>query len=104
MHYNFYLVFNIQKLAHCLALLPKSKGDEEGWSLMIQKILLSINRHLTDVFQGFEEGTLRYNMDFCTCAGLEVNYRYAYLLGLQKLNVMKVLGFWFLLGKIPLPP
>lgn len=42
---------------------------------MIQKILLLINRHLTDVLQGFEEGTLRYNIAFCTCAGLEVNYQ-----------------------------
>ncbi|PRQ18884.1 hypothetical protein RchiOBHm_Chr7g0211051 [Rosa chinensis] len=50
----------LKKLAHCLALIPKSKGDEESWSLMIQKILLSINRHLNDVFQGFEEETKRH--------------------------------------------
>lgn len=50
----------LKKLAHCLALLPKSKGDEESWSLMIQKILLSINRHLTYVFQGFEEENKRH--------------------------------------------
>ncbi|KAL6181033.1 hypothetical protein ACLB2K_047691 [Fragaria x ananassa] len=49
----------LKKLAHCLAVLPKSKGDEESWSLMIQKVLLSINRHLNDVFQGFEEETKR---------------------------------------------
>lgn len=57
-----------QKLAHCLALIPKSKGDEESWLLMIQKILLSINRHLNDVFQGFEEGRLRYDITFCAFA------------------------------------
>lgn len=46
-----------QKLGHCLALLPKSKGDEVSWSLMMQKILVLINDHLNDVFQGMEEGT-----------------------------------------------
>ncbi|XP_050378893.1 uncharacterized protein LOC126796171 [Argentina anserina] len=50
----------LKKFAHCLALLPKSKGDEESWSLMMQKILLSINRHLNDIFQGFEEETKRH--------------------------------------------
>ncbi|KAH0981972.1 hypothetical protein GBA52_009149 [Prunus armeniaca] len=41
----------LKKLAHCLALLPKSRGDEDSWSLMIQKILFLINGHLNDVFQ-----------------------------------------------------
>lgn len=50
------LASNFQKLAHCLALLPKSKGDEESWSFMIQKILIWLNNHLNDAFQGFEEG------------------------------------------------
>ncbi|KAL5568599.1 hypothetical protein UlMin_025174 [Ulmus minor] len=45
----------LKKLACCLALLPKSKGDEGSWSLMMQKILLWINHHLNDAFQGFEE-------------------------------------------------
>ncbi|KAG6680397.1 hypothetical protein I3842_13G039800 [Carya illinoinensis] len=49
----------LKKLAHCLALLPKSRGDEESWSLMMQKILLLINAHLNDTFQGLEEETTR---------------------------------------------
>ncbi|KAK9282790.1 hypothetical protein L1049_011011 [Liquidambar formosana] len=47
----------LKKLAHCLALLPKSRGDEDGWSLLMQKILISINVHLNDAFQGLEEET-----------------------------------------------
>ncbi|GFY85262.1 chromatin-remodeling protein 11 [Actinidia rufa] len=46
----------LKELGHCLALLPKSRGDEDSWSLMMQKILLSINVHLNDTFQGVEEG------------------------------------------------
>lgn len=65
-----------QKLAHCLAVLPKSKGDEESWSLMIQKVLLSINRHLNDVFQGFEEGTMCYDVGVFAFAVLDVSYQY----------------------------
>ncbi|KAB1210289.1 Proline-, glutamic acid- and leucine-rich protein 1 [Morella rubra] len=49
----------LKKLAHCLALLPKSRGDEDSWSLMIQKILFLLNGHLNDVFQGLEEETKR---------------------------------------------
>ncbi|KEH18714.1 hypothetical protein MtrunA17_Chr8g0347521 [Medicago truncatula] len=45
----------MKKLVHCLALLPKSKGDEESWSVMMQKILISINEHLTLTFEGVEE-------------------------------------------------
>nr|XP_023881665.1 uncharacterized protein LOC111994038 [Quercus suber] len=45
----------LKKLAHCLALLPKSRGDEDSWSLMIQKILLLLNAHLNDAFQGLDE-------------------------------------------------
>lgn len=52
----------LKKLAHCLALLPKSRGDEDSWSLMIQKILFLINGHLNDVFQGFEEETKRHEI------------------------------------------
>ncbi|XP_010257020.1 PREDICTED: proline-, glutamic acid- and leucine-rich protein 1-like isoform X2 [Nelumbo nucifera] len=47
----------ISKFVYCLALLPKSKGDEVSWSLMMQKILISINAHLDDAFQGLEEET-----------------------------------------------
>lgn len=63
------LVFKIQKLAQCLALLPKSRGDEDSWSLMIQKILFLINGHLNDAFQGFEEGTLCYDIICKYCCG-----------------------------------
>ncbi|CAK9317306.1 unnamed protein product [Citrullus colocynthis] len=45
----------LKKLAHCLASLPKSKGDEDSWSLLVQKILLSIDSHLNDAFQGIGE-------------------------------------------------
>ncbi|KAF8008951.1 hypothetical protein BT93_J0064 [Corymbia citriodora subsp. variegata] len=47
----------LKKLAHCLAILPLSKGDEETWSLLMQKILLLINSHLNDAFQCLEEET-----------------------------------------------
>jgi len=46
----------IQKLIHCLASLPKSKGDEDRWSVMMQKILISINEQLNFTFEGVEEG------------------------------------------------
>ncbi|KAJ4720599.1 Proline-, glutamic acid-and leucine-rich protein 1 [Melia azedarach] len=45
----------MKKLVYCLSLLPKSKGDEESWWLLMQKILLLINIQLNDVFQGLEE-------------------------------------------------
>ncbi|XP_022150577.1 proline-, glutamic acid- and leucine-rich protein 1 isoform X2 [Momordica charantia] len=45
----------LKKLAHCLASLPKSKGDEDSWSLLMQKILLSIDNHLNEAFQGIGE-------------------------------------------------
>lgn len=47
----------IQKLGRGLSLLPKSRGDEASWSLMINKILLCANSQLNDAFQGLEEGT-----------------------------------------------
>ncbi|KAH7547750.1 hypothetical protein JRO89_XS14G0010300 [Xanthoceras sorbifolium] len=47
----------MKKLAYCLALLPNSKGDEDNWCLLMQKILLYINVRLNDVFQGLEEET-----------------------------------------------
>ncbi|KAJ0988331.1 hypothetical protein J5N97_006687 [Dioscorea zingiberensis] len=46
-----------KKAVCCLALLPKVKGDEDSWSLMMQKILISINLLLNDAFQGLEEET-----------------------------------------------
>ncbi|QCE02612.1 proline-, glutamic acid- and leucine-rich protein 1 [Vigna unguiculata] len=48
-----------QKLAHCLALLPKSKGDNESWSVTMQKILVLINDQLNLAFHGLEEETMR---------------------------------------------
>ncbi|KAL1205103.1 hypothetical protein V5N11_016443 [Cardamine amara subsp. amara] len=47
----------LKKCAHFLALLPKAKGDEGNWSLMMQKLLISINVHLNNFFQGLEEET-----------------------------------------------
>ncbi|CAN6888964.1 hypothetical protein Bca4012_072090 [Brassica carinata] len=48
----------LKKLAHFLALLPKAnKGDTASWSLMMQKLLISINVHLNNFFQGLEEET-----------------------------------------------
>ncbi|CAN1122265.1 Proline-, glutamic acid- and leucine-rich protein 1, partial [Linum perenne] len=44
-----------KKLAYCLALLPKSRGDEDSWLLLIRKILLLLNGYLTDVFDGLED-------------------------------------------------
>ncbi|KAI6669301.1 hypothetical protein NL676_004186 [Syzygium grande] len=47
----------LKKLAHCLAILPQAKGDEETWYLLMQKILLLIDSHLNDAFQCLEEET-----------------------------------------------
>ncbi|KAI3793537.1 hypothetical protein L1987_36156 [Smallanthus sonchifolius] len=47
----------VKKLALCLSLLPKSRGDADSWSLMIQKVLIAINVLLNDSFQGLEEET-----------------------------------------------
>ncbi|KAL3838197.1 hypothetical protein ACJIZ3_022788 [Penstemon smallii] len=44
-----------KKLGYVLSLLPRSRGDEDSWSLMMDKILLSINNQLNDAFQGLEE-------------------------------------------------
>ncbi|KAK6775338.1 hypothetical protein RDI58_026339 [Solanum bulbocastanum] len=49
----------LKKLGYCLSLLPKSRGDEDGWVLMMQKIMLSINIQLNDAFQGLEKETIR---------------------------------------------
>ncbi|KAL4576739.1 hypothetical protein LXL04_012838 [Taraxacum kok-saghyz] len=47
----------LKKLAVCLSLLPKSKGDEDSWSVLFQKLLIAINILLNDSFQGLEEDT-----------------------------------------------
>nr|VDC61543.1 unnamed protein product [Brassica rapa] len=48
----------LKKLAHFLALLPKAnKGETASWCLMMQKLLISINVHLDNFFQGLEEET-----------------------------------------------
>ncbi|OWM87648.1 hypothetical protein CDL15_Pgr022761 [Punica granatum] len=49
--------FMLEKLACCLAMLPKSKGDEGTWCLLMQKILWFINDYLKDAFEGLEEET-----------------------------------------------
>ena len=54
----------IQKFAGCLALLPKLRGDEESWSVMMQKILVVINDQLDIAFQGLEEGKPQYPLEF----------------------------------------
>ncbi|GER40920.1 proline [Striga asiatica] len=45
----------LRKLAYGLSLLPKARGDEDSWCLMMDKIMLHINSQLTDAFQGLEE-------------------------------------------------
>ncbi|KAL6511369.1 hypothetical protein OROHE_020451 [Orobanche hederae] len=45
----------MKKLAYGLSLLPKSRVNEDSWSLMMDKILLNINSLLNDAFQGLEE-------------------------------------------------
>ncbi|XP_041992177.1 uncharacterized protein LOC121743062 [Salvia splendens] len=47
----------LKNLGHGLSLLPKSRGDEDSWSLMMNKILLYVNSQLNDAFQGLEEET-----------------------------------------------
>ncbi|XP_059307740.1 uncharacterized protein LOC132059206 [Lycium ferocissimum] len=49
----------LKKLGYCLALLPKSRGDEDSWLLMMQKIMVSINIQLNDAFQGLEKESIR---------------------------------------------
>ncbi|CAN4126423.1 unnamed protein product [Withania somnifera] len=49
----------LKKLGYCLAILPKSRGHEDSWLLMMQKIMLSINIQLNDAFQGLETETIR---------------------------------------------
>ncbi|CAF1709862.1 hypothetical protein HID58_056215 [Brassica napus] len=49
----------LKKFAHFLALLPKAnKGDAGSWSLMMQKLLIAINVHLNNFFQGLEDETV----------------------------------------------
>uniref|UniRef100_A0A803NB77 Pre-rRNA-processing protein RIX1 N-terminal domain-containing protein n=1 Tax=Chenopodium quinoa TaxID=63459 RepID=A0A803NB77_CHEQI len=45
----------LKKLSCCLASLPKSKGDEDSWSLMMQKVLLSLSALLNNSLEGLEE-------------------------------------------------
>ncbi|KAG8380636.1 hypothetical protein BUALT_Bualt06G0036400 [Buddleja alternifolia] len=45
----------LKKLAYGLSSLPKSRGDEDSWSLMMEKILICVNSQLNDAFQGLEE-------------------------------------------------
>ncbi|KZV37228.1 proline-, glutamic acid- and leucine-rich protein 1 [Dorcoceras hygrometricum] len=45
----------LKKLSYGLSLLLKSRGDKDSWRLMIVKILLSIDSHLSDAFGGLDE-------------------------------------------------
>lgn len=47
-----------QKIATCLALLPRAKGDEDSWSLMMQKIIIEIDILLNDPLQALEGGKI----------------------------------------------
>lgn len=46
-----------QKFARCLAFLPKAQSDGDSWYSMMQRVLLAINAHLNNAFQGFEDVT-----------------------------------------------
>ncbi|KAG6483146.1 uncharacterized protein LOC122015805 [Zingiber officinale] len=46
-----------KKIANCLALLPRAKGDEDTWSLMMQKIIIEIDILLNDPLQTLEGET-----------------------------------------------
>ncbi|KAK6929074.1 Pre-rRNA-processing protein RIX1, N-terminal [Dillenia turbinata] len=61
----------MKKCAYCLALLPKSKGDEHSWSLMMQKILFTVNGKLNDGFQGLEESRGSEITRFLVPAGMD---------------------------------
>ncbi|OAY80601.1 hypothetical protein ACMD2_16403 [Ananas comosus] len=50
-----HLITFFQKFAFCLALLPKARGDEESWSLLMQKLLIVITKLVDDAFQGLED-------------------------------------------------
>ncbi|WOL18805.1 proline-, glutamic acid- and leucine-rich protein 1 [Canna indica] len=44
----------LKKIAYCLALLPRVRGDEDAWSVMMQKIIIEIDMLLDDALQGLE--------------------------------------------------
>ncbi|XP_051141278.1 uncharacterized protein LOC127258473 [Andrographis paniculata] len=44
-----------KKLGYSLSLLPKSRGDADSWSLLMDKILLCMNNLLTAILNGLEE-------------------------------------------------
>ncbi|XP_078177514.1 uncharacterized protein LOC144571997 [Carex rostrata] len=46
---------SISKISCALALLPHAKGDIGSWSVIMQKLMISINLMLNDVFEGLEE-------------------------------------------------
>ncbi|KAJ8477452.1 hypothetical protein OPV22_021179 [Ensete ventricosum] len=43
-----------RKIARCLALLPRIKGDEDSWSIMMQKIIIEIDILLSNALEGLE--------------------------------------------------
>nr|XP_009403178.1 PREDICTED: proline-, glutamic acid- and leucine-rich protein 1 [Musa acuminata subsp. malaccensis]XP_018683559.1 PREDICTED: proline-, glutamic acid- and leucine-rich protein 1 [Musa acuminata subsp. malaccensis] len=46
-----------RKIARCLALLPRIKGDEDSWSIMMQKIIIEIDMLLSNALEGLEGET-----------------------------------------------
>lgn len=59
---------------------------------MMQKILLLINAHLNDTFQGLEEGKFECNLG-CAVSGRRIVSDKLQML--QKLHVMKLGDYWF---------
>lgn len=55
----------LQKISGALASLPYTKGDSGSWSVIMQKLLISINLLLNDVFEGLEEGILLFEFRVC---------------------------------------
>lgn len=99
-------ISTFQKFAHFLALLPKAnKGDAGSWSLMMQKLLISINVHLNNFFQGLEEGNLLISLFlFCLFVwGYSVLDRILWHV-LQKQQGKKQCNDWLLLEETLLCP
>lgn len=55
-----WFVVVVQKIARCLALLPRIKGDEDSWSIMMQKIIIEIDMLLSNALEGLEGGIPSY--------------------------------------------
>lgn len=84
------MVYYLQKFAQILALLPNARGDEDSWTLLMQKILISINMHLNDAFQGLEEG-IDTNILAITNSSL-FNFKFASFVGSSNCETDTSLG------------